>query len=266
MQVPFELATSTVAVFRVGSHSHGTYIPSTDMLGVDDVDLMVIVMQPASLKLGPKPFDNASYKHGNLDVVIYDWGKWLSMIEKQNPNVIGTLWLEHEDMYFPDEDSPATNLMFYRRRFLSKKMYPAFSGYAAGQLHKMTHNAHQGYMGHKRKMLVEQFGYDVKNASHMIRLQRMCLEALTSRKLRVRRFEDSKSLIEIKKGQWTLDEVLAEGAYLKAACAEAYDKSLLRDAPDEALLRRITIAGYMEWWKKYPEEYNRSTDTAPIYR
>ena len=37
-----------------------------------------------------------------------------------------------------------------------------------------------GYMGDKRKRLVVELGYDAKNASHCVRLLRMCIEFLTT--------------------------------------------------------------------------------------
>jgi len=63
-------------------------------------------------------------------------------------------------------------------------------------------------MGTKRKMLVEKYGYDCKNAAHLIRLLRMGVEFLKDGRLYVMR-EDAKQLIEIKRGEWTLEQVKA---------------------------------------------------------
>ena len=61
----------------------------------------------------------------------------------------------------------------------------------------MERNACKGYMGEKRKRLVEKFGYDTKNASHLIRLLRMGMEFLVDGELHVER-EDAKELLRIK--------------------------------------------------------------------
>lgn len=250
MSVPFNLRKHTKVVFRVGSHAHGTYIPPEDAFGVDDVDLMIVVIPPPEFVLGMKTFDHGQYKHGKLDVVFYEWGKFLRLIEKSNPNVVGTLWNDPEDVLFPDgplAHSATLDLFADRDAFLSKKMYPAFVGYARGQLHKMTHMAHQGYMGEKRKTLVDKFGYDVKNAAHMIRLLRMACETLETGTITVRR-PDAEEIIEIKRGAWTLDQVIAEGERLFGRAHEALESCKLPEHPNTLLLQKRMISGYMEDW------------------
>jgi len=52
-------------------------------------------------------------------------------------------------------------------------------------------------MGAKRKSLVEKFGYDTKNAAHLILLLRMGIEFLSVGVLHVKR-HDAQELLEIK--------------------------------------------------------------------
>jgi hypothetical protein len=73
----------------------------------------------------------------------------------------------------------------------------------------MENCAFEGYMGVKRRELVERYGYDTKNASHLIRLLKMGMEALVEHKLNVHR-HDASMLIDIKKGGWDLDRVKKE--------------------------------------------------------
>jgi predicted nucleotidyltransferase len=254
MSVPFDLEPATPVVFRVGSHSHGTHVPPEDPTGIDDLDLMVVVIPPPDYVLGSKRFEHAEYKHGKLDVVIYDWSKWLRMLSKSNPNVVGTLWLEADDVLAPNHQSVfgfdvLGDLFWQRQSLLSKRMYPAFVGYAQGQLYKMTHTAHQGYMGDKRKRLVEEFGYDVKNAAHLIRLLRMACEAFETGKLQVRRTTDAQELIDIKRGLWSKERVVEEAGAMFVRAEKAHEVSVLRDEPDDLLVHRTMVSGYREWWK-----------------
>lgn len=251
MQIPFSLEAHTMAVFRVGSHSHGTYIPPDDPSGVDDVDLMVIVMPPPQYKLGLKKFDNATYQHGRFDVVVYDYEKWITLLMKQNPNVIGTLFLHPEDMLImQDYSHTIRKVLNNTHKVVSKQMAAAFLGYANAQLYKMTHYAHQGYMGAKRKKMVEKFGYDVKNGAHMIRLLRMCLETLNTGRMQVRR-PDAQEIIAIKLGAWSKERVLAEGEALTLKIKEALATSLLPDRPDTLQINRWLVDGYMFDWINY---------------
>lgn len=253
LHVPFDLREAAQVVFRVGSHSHGTYIPPTDEFGIDDVDLMVIVVPPPQFKLGLKSWEHGEYKHGKWDVVLYEWGKWLNMLRKSNPNVLGTLWLEPEDTlefvrpYQADPFAPWRAVKDNREKFISKQMYPAFIGYARGQLHKMTHHVHQGYMGDKRTRLVERFGYDVKNAAHLVRLLRMACEAFETGKLVVRR-PDAADLKEIKAGVWSLHKVEVEAESLFARAERALAGSALADYPDDLFIQKAMLAGYGMGW------------------
>ena len=101
----------------------------------------------------------------------------------------------------------------------------------------MTHNAFQGHMGDKRRKLVEQFGYDTKNAAHLIRLLRMGIEFLKDGNLHVMR-EDASQLLEIKRGEWSLEKVMneserlfvdAEQAFLNSTLPERADKDAVND-------------------------------------
>lgn len=246
--VPFSLRTHTVAVFRVGSHSHGTHVPPEDPQGIDDIDLMVIVIPPPDYKLGIHSFQHLAIKEGQYDVVVYEWGKWLNLLLKQNPNVVGTLWLQPEDNLLGFGMQPLDTLFKYRKSLLSKAIYPAFIGYAHAQLYKMTHCAHQGYMGEKRKALVEQFGYDVKNAAHLIRLMRMAIECLDTRTLTIRR-PDAAELITIKRGGWTKEQVFEEAGRLFAQAECSLAGSSLPEKPDFDLLNKIMVSGYRFWWR-----------------
>ena len=252
MTVPFDLDAATQVVFRVGSHSHGTYVPPEDPNGVDDVDLMVVVVPPPEFKLGLKSWEHGTYKHGKWDVVLYDWQKYLHMVSKSNPNVLGTLWLEGDDVCRFSE--AFTVLQGWRHEFLSRRMYPAFVGYARGQLYKMTHHAHQGYMGDKRKQLVEKFGYDVKNAAHLIRLLRMACEAFELGTLFVRR-PDAAEIIGIKQGLWSLERVQKEAENLFTRVDHAVKNGKVREVPNELLLQTLMVTAYKEnwWWDEYGE-------------
>jgi len=108
-----------------------------------------------------------------------------------------------------------------------------------------------GYMGARRKELVNRVGYDSKNAAHLIRLLRMGVEFLTDGDLQVAR-TDSDELLSIKRGEWPLDAVKAEAERLFNLAEKAYLASPLPPEPDtraaEALCSEI-ISNYYGWSK-----------------
>lgn len=83
-----------------------------------------------------------------------------------------------------------------------------------------------GYMGAKRRELVRRVGYDAKNAAHLIRLLRMGIEFLVEGELHVER-QDAEQLLEIKRGDWSLNRVKEEAERLFKLAEEAYVRSSL---------------------------------------
>jgi hypothetical protein len=331
-RAPFKWEDATLLVLaQVGSHSHGTYIPPEDPQAIDDVDYMGIVIPPQSYTLGLKEWDNLTFIYEELDCVFYSFRKYVNLLIKSNPNVLGLTWLNDEHYVAYDE------LLWYivrgsRSLFSSKLAYPSFIGYATAQLRKMTsfdiatqnewddavklitaagwtvgqitgteksrpmpdyeavldvlvpvppavpesvgraaarftvddaleraaltiHKIHakhfQGYMGEKRKNLVRKYGYDTKNASHLIRLMRMCCEYLESGKLQVFRTIDAYHLRDIKAGKYPLELVKEEAESLFKRAESLRDNNALPMFPDleaiDLLVQEIYLRAYNLW-------------------
>ena len=98
----------------------------------------------------------------------------------------------------------------------------------------------EGSMGDKRKRVVEEFGYDTKQAAHMIRLLRMGIEFLREGTLHVER-EDVAELMEIRKGRWALEEVKAEAGRLFKIAEEVHRESRLPDQPDRGRAEQLLM-------------------------
>lgn len=98
----------------------------------------------------------------------------------------------------------------------------------------------EAYMGQKRKALVDEFGYDCKNAVHLIRLLRMGIEFLNDGQLYVER-KDAKELLAIKRGEWTLKEVKEEADRLFALAKIAVQNSKLPEKVDSAKINKLAM-------------------------
>ena len=234
-QVEDLIPKSTILSGYRGSIAHGMYVPNTDPTSIDDKDIMSVVIPPVDYYFG---FQTYGYHRGTkekwidvYDSVTYELKKYISLLEQSNPNVLSLLWLEPQYYIFRNWAGQA--LIDSRDLFVTKQIYHAFTGYAHGQLQRMTHFKFEGYMGEKRKALVEKFGYDTKNAAHCIRLLRMGIEYLNEGYLFVDRSKkDGPELLEIKRGGWTLEQVKAEAERLFRRAEDAYDRSALPNAPD----------------------------------
>ncbi len=97
----------------------------------------------------------------------------------------------------------------------------------------MEHVRFLGYMGEKRKRLVERFGYDCKNAAHLIRLLKMGVEYIETGELTVYREHDAGELKEIKRGDWQRERVVEYADELFLKCERAMESSALPNEIDQ---------------------------------
>ncbi len=112
----------------------------------------------------------------------------------------------------------------------------------AKRLRELRAKYHAAYMGEKRRRLVVQHGFDVKNAGHLIRLLAMCKEFLATGELNVHRgVVDADMLRDIKAGKWTLDAVKARAEEMCAEVKTARDASPLPDTPNHAAVDRLLV-------------------------
>jgi RNA repair pathway DNA polymerase beta family len=255
-QVAELIPSSPIIVGFRGSIAHGMYVPSTDPNSVDDKDLMSVCIPAIDFYFGNK---NCGFGHrgvfekwvGEYDTVSYELKKFVGLLEKSNPNVMSLLWLDPQ--YYIYVSDLGRRLIDSRELFVSKLIYHAFTGYAHGQLHRMTHQVFEGYMGQKRKGLVEKYGYDTKNAAHCVRLLRMGIEFLIDGVLYVdRSHKDGPELLEIKRGQWTLEQVKAEADRLFRRAEDIYAASKLPLAPDPEKVNELMVSMLQENFRVDP--------------
>jgi predicted nucleotidyltransferase len=238
-------STTVLAGYR-GSIAHGMYVPNTDPNSIDDIDVMGIHICPPEFYIGlanqrkeGKRLDVFEIKEGVYDMVFYELRKYIHLLIKSNPNVLSLLWLREQDYLVVKPYGQI--LLDNRDLFVSKKIYEAFTSYAFDQLRKMEKFNHQGYMGEKRKKLVEKYGYDCKNAAHCLRLLTMGIEFLQEGKLNVYREKDAYLFIDVKMGRWPLDEVHKYAAELFMRAEEALKKCTLPEEPPIDKIEKMLI-------------------------
>lgn len=106
--------------------------------------------------------------------------------------------------------------------------------------HYMKRGDNTGTLGDKRKQLVLESGFDIKNAAHCIRLLRMAREFLLTGEMIVFR-PDAAELLDIKRGKWSLAEIKSHAKDLFAQVKSARDRSTLPDGPNEIEVERLLI-------------------------
>lgn len=237
-----------------GSAAHGLWEDTgAGRWQTDDLDLIAVNVPPPELVLGLKDWaKRGTYEvqEGKWDVVTYEWRKLLRLLEKGNPNVLALLWQDHDTHL---SMGPAGEVLINARElFSTQAAYPAFRGYAQGTLHKMQGaGAYEGYMGKRRKALVDEFGYDVKQASHLVRILRLGIEFMTTGRMTVDRREwgDDEELLAIKHGEWSKEKVEGCAKHLDWLLSTTLKTCTLPERADRKKVEQLSLDMVRAGWR-----------------
>src|SRR6266446_3242257 len=164
-----------------GSHAYGTNIETSD------IDIKGICVPPMNYYLGFRnSFEQAETK--SPDSVIYDIRKFFRLASECNPNIIEMLYCD--EVHVQSCSYEGELIILYRDKFLSRKAVVKYLGYARSQIHKTKISGMPENCARRtpdRCSTIEQFGFDTKNAMHLVRLLRMCKELLETGEVNVTR-------------------------------------------------------------------------------
>jgi predicted nucleotidyltransferase len=198
----------------VGSGVHGIAIA-----GTDDHDEMGIFVQPPEQVLGLTPptehyiFRTQPEGHrsgpGDVDLVVYSLRKYLRLAVQGNPTALLPLYAPPESLVLL---TPlGEELRELAPRLLSLQAVRRFLGYMDAQ-RRLLLPAEDGSAPKGRPELVERHGYDVKYASHALRLAYQGLEVASEGRLTLPMpDEERERVLSVKRGDVTsLEEVVDE--------------------------------------------------------
>jgi len=211
-----------------GSYSYGTNTPESDE------DFRGICIPPKNFLLGLDNFEQKEFN--DRDEVIYSLKKFVKLALDNNPNILDVLFVEPNHIVFINEFGK--ELRDLRYEFLSKKVYKTYGGYAYSQLKRLTHIGKNA----KGKRLddIRKYGFSTKNAMHLIRLLRMGIEILIEGEVHVLR-HDSKELLRIRRGEYSLEKIQEEAKRLQKLLDEAYVRTELPAKPNYKLINEWLI-------------------------
>lgn len=213
-----------------GSIAHNLHIPPSDneYFGIDDTDLFELYCFPKEYYFSLEAY----YRHqevkeeieDGVDTIRYEIRKAFHLLSECNPNVL--LFLYNQPEFYTKISAGGKLLLEHRDIFLSReRILKAFIGYATDQLDKLTVTAKQGFMGERRKKILDKFGFDTKKAVTAIRLMRQGKELLENGALKVYRDDDRDLLLSIKRGKYSVGEIQEMAAGLKAEVESACSAS-----------------------------------------
>jgi len=202
----------------VGSHAYGCATEESDY------DYMQVGVKTIDSYFGINSLGRSTQSvTTTVDTTTYELLTFVSYCVKFNPNVVPLLFLqEHEYEVVVPAVRP---LLENKNLFLSNAAFNSLRGYAMRQQEKAK-NYTTGDMGAKRKAIVEAMGYDVKAASHTVRLLMLGNDLCETGSLMLKGASNLCS--DIRAGRYSFNEYLFMVKELEADFVSAYESSELK--------------------------------------
>lgn len=182
-------------------------------------------------------------KEKDYDVAIYNIVKYFQLCMDCNPNMVDSL--------FSPRDCILTSTSIHemvranRSIFLHKGAWHKYKGYAYSQLHKIrnrdqldTADGKQIVTG-KRRAMIEEFGYDVKFAYHVVRLLYEVEQILEERDIDLRRHNEH--LKSVRRGDITEFDLRAWAASKESDLERLYASSTIPHRPDQDAIKSLLL-------------------------
>lgn len=170
-------------------------------------------------------------KNTEYDLTIYNIVKYFRLVADNNPNMVDSLFVPPNCIL---HCNTVGNLVRESRHiFLHKGCWHKFKGYAYAQLSRMRSQSRTG----KRKAVVEEYGYDLKFAYHVVRLLLEVEQLLTEQDLDLQRGKEQ--LKAIRQGSWSLSQVETFFSEKERQLEKAYADSKLPYQADETEIKSL---------------------------
>ncbi|MCK9596514.1 nucleotidyltransferase domain-containing protein [Candidatus Pacearchaeota archaeon] len=167
------------------------------------------------------------------DFSVYSIIKYFQLVMENNPNMIDSLFVPQRCILHCTQvgDLVREN----RKLFLHKGVWPKFKGYSFSQKSKMINKNPEG----ERKKIIDEFGYDVKFALHLVRLLNEVEQIMIEGDLDIER--NAEQLKSIRRGEWTLEQVIEYFNTKERNLETLYTSSTLRWGPDEKVIKELLL-------------------------
>ncbi|MFI7589152.1 DNA polymerase beta superfamily protein [Spongisporangium articulatum] len=235
----------------VGSGVHGIAIA-----GTDDHDEMGVYVEPPEHALSLAPVqphyvwrtqpEGARSGPGDVDLVSYSLRKYLRLALKGNPTALLPLYAPEADLLHVAPLGEELRAM--RAAFLSRQAAHRFLGFMRSQRDRMV----AGRDVPNRPELVARYGYDVKYASHALRLAVQGLEVTRRATLTLPMPDDERELVlSVKRGEheqgWVLERIDATAARVEELLATG--RTPLPEYADVDRVQAWCTGAYRRAWR-----------------
>jgi len=172
-------------------------------------------------------------KGREYDLTIYSIVKYFRLLMENNPNIIDTLFVPRNCVLY--STAMGEWVREQRHIFLHKGCWARFKGYAYAQVHKMRTKVPEG----GRQKIIDEFGYDVKFAYHVVRLLNEVEQLLIEEDLDLAR--NKEQLKAIRRGEWSQQAVEDYFTEKEKQLEQHYLQSRLPAQPDTKAIKQLLL-------------------------
>lgn len=169
------------------------------------------------------------------DFAIYSIVKFFHLCMENNPNMVDCLYVPKRCVKHVTKIGQL--VLDSRQQFLHKGSFHKFRGYAFAQMAKIKGKANSS--NPKRAASIEQFGFDVKFAYHIVRLALEAEQILVEHSLDLER--NSEILKSVRRGEWKLEDIEKWFTEKERALESLYASSSIPHAPDEDAIKALLL-------------------------
>lgn len=168
------------------------------------------------------------------DMTIYSIIKYFRLLMDNNPNIIDSLFVPRNCVLH----ATAVGELVRENRhiFLHKGCWAKFKGYAYSQVHKLKTKEPIG----SRKKTIDEFGYDVKFAYHVVRLLNEVEQLLVEHDIDLQR--NKEQLKAIRRGEWSQEQVEAYFVSKERELESLYLNSTLPAKPQKRKVKTLLMS------------------------
>jgi predicted nucleotidyltransferase len=169
------------------------------------------------------------------DFTVYSIVKYFQLLMENNPNMLDSIFVPHRCVLFC---SPVAQMVRDNRKmFLHKGSYHKFRGYMFSQLHKIEQKTNSS--NPKRAAVIAEHGFDLKFASHSVRLGLEAEQILIEHDLDIER--NREVLKSIRRGEWSIERIKEFCSQKERHLDDLYQKSTLQHSPDEEAIKELLM-------------------------
>jgi predicted nucleotidyltransferase len=259
LQSPKLKRENLILAFASGSYQHGARIEGKSDLDVAGIyigspvdELSIQSENPESVKGGHVTLGTSDQyernKAADMDIKAYSLRRWAGLALKGNPNILGFLFVPDAII---DQSLERHNVWDHyikpnKDLFLAASHYEKFLRLAVDQYDRMVGNKGVGKHGQRNELVLE-FGYDTKAAMHMIRCLSEALELLETGYITFPR-PDKDMLLEIRRGEWSIEKVKIVFNELRDTVESAVEKSPLPPTVDSVAVNQLVVKAMLDHW------------------